>query len=113
MAHFLEGRVTGVFGTHTHVQTADEQVSRAGTAYITDVGMTGPHDSIIGMEKAPSLGRFLTGMPKRMSTAADDVKLSAVIVDLDSESGRASNILRIREDFDLSDFQPNASYGEN
>lgn len=112
LAHFLDGRVSAVFGTHTHVQTADESVSGAGTAYITDVGMTGPHDSIIGMEKAPSLGRFLTGMPKRMSTARDDVRLSAVLIEIDPTSGRAISIERLQRKFNLADFQPDSSYGE-
>lgn len=112
-AHFLDGRVSGIFGTHTHVQTADESVSRAGTAYITDAGMTGPHDSIIGMEKAPSLGRFLTGLPKRMSTASDDVRLSAVLVEIEPSSGRAVSIERMQKNFNLADFQPDSSYGES
>jgi metallophosphoesterase (TIGR00282 family) len=67
--YFLDGRVSAILGTHTHVQTADETISERGTAYITDVGMTGPYDSIIGMAKGPSLQRFLTGMPKRFTCA--------------------------------------------
>jgi len=112
LAHFLDGRVSGVVGTHTHVQTADESVSPAGTAYLTDAGMTGPHDSIIGMEKAPSLGRFLTGMPKRMSTASEDVRLSAVLIEIDPTNGKAVGIERLQRKFNLADFQPEASYGE-
>jgi hypothetical protein len=113
LAHFLDGRVSAVVGTHTHVQTADESVSKGGTAYLTDAGMTGPHDSIIGMEKAPSLGRFLTGMPKRMSTATDDIRLSAVLIEINPENGRAVSISRLQRKFNLADFQPDASYGED
>lgn len=108
MAYYLDGKVSAVVGTHTHVQTADEQVSARGTAYITDVGMTGPHDSIIGMEKGPSLGRFLTGMPKRFTTASDDVRLSGVVVRMDPESGRAVEIERIHQKFDLQAYQNGA-----
>lgn len=102
LLYYLDGRVSTIVGTHTHVQTADEHVTPRGTAYITDVGMTGPHDSIIGMQKKPSLDRFLTGLPARMSVAINDVKLSAVIVRIEIESGRAVSIERIREDFDIT-----------
>ena len=104
MAFYLDGRVSAVIGTHTHVQTADETISLRGTAYLTDAGMTGPHDSIIGMQKGPSLGRFLTGMPKRFSTAVNDVKLSGVLLKVNPENGEAIHIERIREDFDLETF---------
>lgn len=106
MAFYLDGRVSAVVGTHTHVQTADESISLRGTAYLTDAGMTGPHDSIIGMQKGPSLGRFLTGMPKRFSTAVNDVKLSGVVIRVNPENGEAEYIERIREDFDLETFDP-------
>ena len=105
LAHYLDGKVSAVIGTHTHVPTADEQVSERGTAYITDAGMTGPHDSIIGMEKGPSLGRFLTGMPKRFSTASGDVKLRGVLLKIDPSDGRAVHIERISQDFDLGQVQ--------
>jgi metallophosphoesterase (TIGR00282 family) len=105
MAFFLDGRVSAIVGTHTHVQTADEQISERGTAYITDAGMTGPHDSIIGMEKGPSLGRFLTSMPKRFTTATNDVKISGVVVRIDSESGRAESIERFKINFDITQVQ--------
>lgn len=108
LAYYLDGKVAAVVGTHTHVQTADEQVSPRGTAYITDAGMTGPHDSIIGMEKGPSLGRFLTGMPKRFTTASDDVRLSGVVIRMDPESGRAVEIERIHRKFDLQEYQNGA-----
>ena len=105
LLYYLDGRVSAIVGTHTHVQTADDQISAKGTAYITDAGMTGPHDSVIGMEKGPSLGRFLTGMPKRFSTASGDVRLSGVIVKIDPSDGRAISIGRIQMDFDLKDYQ--------
>jgi hypothetical protein len=105
MFYYLDGRVSAVVGTHTHVQTVDDQISAKGTAYITDAGMTGPHDSVIGMEKGPSLGRFLTGMPKRFSTAAGDVKLSGVLVKVDSSDGSALSIDPLMVDFNLEDYQ--------
>lgn len=105
MAYYLDGRVSAVVGTHTHVQTADESVSERGTAYLTDAGMTGPYDSIIGMEKGPSLGRFLTGMPKRFTTASGDVRLSGVVIRIDAESGRAVEIERIMLPFNIDEFQ--------
>jgi metallophosphoesterase (TIGR00282 family) len=105
MWYFLDGRVSAIAGTHTHVQTADEQISERGTAYITDAGMTGPHDSIIGMEKGPSLGRFLTSMPKRFTTATNDVKISGIVVRIEPESGRAESIERFKINFDISQVQ--------
>jgi metallophosphoesterase (TIGR00282 family) len=109
LAYYVDGRVSAVVGTHTHVQTADEKISSRGTAYITDVGMTGPHDSIIGMEKGPSLGRFLTGTPKRFTTATDDVKIQGVVLKIDSESGQTKAIERFSRDFDLMDFHGDRS----
>jgi hypothetical protein len=90
----LDGRVSAMVGTHTHVATADERVLPGGTAYITDVGMTGPHDSVIGMDKVGSLRRFLTGLPARFEPAVDDVRLNSVIVDIDETTGRALSIER-------------------
>jgi metallophosphoesterase (TIGR00282 family) len=105
MAYYLDGLVTAIVGTHTHVQTADEKVSKRGTAYITDAGMTGPHESVIGMEIRPSVDRFLTGMPIRFSTASGDVKISGVVIKADVETGEAMSIERFKEDFDLETFQ--------
>ena len=91
----LDGRVSAVIGTHTHVQTADEQISGRGTAYITDAGMTGPHDSILGMNKGPALKRFLSGRPVRLSVAEEDVKIAGVVIDVDpDDKGRAVAIER-------------------
>jgi hypothetical protein len=107
LAYYLDGKVSAVIGTHTHVPTADEKVSARGTAYITDAGMTGPHKSIIGMDVGPSVGRFLTAMPKRFSTASEDVKIMGVIVKINPEDGSAISIERYSEDFNLADFQSN------
>jgi len=95
MGWFLDGRVTAIVGTHTHVQTADARVLPGGTAYITDVGMTGPHDGVIGVEKAPVIQKFLSGLPTRFEAASGDPMLHGVIVTADDVSGRASNITRL------------------
>ena len=95
MGWHLDGQVTAVVGTHTHVQSADERVLPAGTAYITDVGMTGPHDSVIGVDKQVVLKRFLTGMPGRFNTASGDPRLHGVIVTADADTGRATSIERL------------------
>ena len=95
MGWHLDGQVTAVVGTHTHVQSADERVLPAGTAYITDVGMTGPHDSVIGVDKQVVLKRFLTGMPGRFNTASGDPRLHGVIVTADADPGRATSIERL------------------
>jgi metallophosphoesterase (TIGR00282 family) len=96
---YLDGRVSAVIGTHTHVQTADECILPRGTAYITDAGMTGPHDSIIGIKKKPVLERFLTQLPTRFETATGDIKLCGVVVDVNEESGRARAIHRLKINF--------------
>jgi hypothetical protein len=95
MGWHLDGRVTAVIGTHTHVPTADERVLPNGTAYITDAGMTGPHESIIGTERGPALARFLTGMPSRFEPATGDPRLNGVIVAADDETGKAISITRV------------------
>ena len=95
MGWHLDGKVTAVFGTHTHVQTADERILPHGTAYLTDAGMTGPHDGIIGMEREPSLGRFLNAMPSRFEPATGNPRLNGVIVQADDKTGRATRITRI------------------
>jgi metallophosphoesterase (TIGR00282 family) len=95
MGWHLDGKVTAVVGTHTHVQTADERILPHGTAYLTDVGMTGPHDSIVGMEIGPSLGRFLNALPARFEPATANPRLNAVIVDGDDKSGLATRIERL------------------
>jgi metallophosphoesterase (TIGR00282 family) len=95
MGWHLDGKVTGVFGTHTHVQTADERILPNGTAYLTDAGMTGPHDSIIGMEREPSLGRFLNAMPSRCEPATGNPRLNGVLVSADDKTGRAASVKRL------------------
>jgi 2',3'-cyclic-nucleotide 2'-phosphodiesterase len=97
MGRYLDGRVSVVVGTHTHVQTADEQVFANGTAYITDLGMTGPHDSIIGVDSQIVIQRFLRGMPNRFETATDDARVSGIAVEIDERTGKAVKIARIHE----------------
>ena len=92
---YLEGRVTAVLGTHTHVPTADEKVLPGGTAVQTDVGMTGPYDSVIGVQKDQIVQRFLTNMPTRFEVASNDVRLCATLIDCDPVSGRATGVERI------------------
>jgi len=95
MGWHLDGRATAVFGTHTHVQTADERILPKGTAYLTDAGMTGPHDSIIGVTTEVALGRFLNSMPVRFESATGPGRLNAVIVTADQATGRATAIERL------------------
>lgn len=92
---YLDGRVTAVLGTHTHVPTADEIVQPEGTAYITDTGMTGPYDSVIGVEKAAVIEKFLKQTPVRFEVAKGDVRLCGVVIEADAETGRALSIRRI------------------
>jgi metallophosphoesterase (TIGR00282 family) len=95
MGWYLDGEVSAVVGTHTHVQTADEEILPQGTAYISDAGMTGPFDSVIGINKEVIIERFLTQMPNKFDLAKDDIRMQGVIVDIDSESGKANSINRI------------------
>jgi metallophosphoesterase (TIGR00282 family) len=96
MGRFLDGKVSAVIGTHTHVATADEQILPQGAAYISDAGMCGPHDSVLGRDVAAVLRRFLTQLPQKMEVAEGDVALCGVIVDVDENTGRARSIERIR-----------------
>ena len=93
---YLDGLVSAVLGTHTHVQTADEKILPGGSAYITDVGMTGPFDSVIGREKKDVLERFLTAVPTRFAVAKEDVQLQGVVLDIDEQTGKARSIVRIQ-----------------
>jgi 2',3'-cyclic-nucleotide 2'-phosphodiesterase len=95
MGWYLDGRVAAVVGTHTHVQTSDERVLPGGTAYITDVGMSGPFDSVIGIEKAAIIERFLTSIPARFEVSTTDVRLSGVVISVDSRSRKAAKITRL------------------
>lgn len=96
MGWFLDGQVSAVIGTHTHVPTADEQVLPKGTAFISDVGMTGPHDSVLGRDKEAVIRRFVTQMPQKLEVATGNVLLNGVIVDVDENTGLARSIERLR-----------------
>lgn len=97
MGYFLDGKVTCVYGTHTHVQTADETILNNGTAYITDIGMTGPVESVIGMDVEVSLKRFVTTLPERYKMSSDkNVMLNGIILDIDDETCRTKTIKRIK-----------------
>jgi metallophosphoesterase (TIGR00282 family) len=103
MGWHLDGKVTAVVGTHTHVQTADERILPKGTAYLTDVGMTGPHDSIIGVAIEPALRRFLDAMPARFETATGNPRLNAVVIEADERTGVAVRIERLN--YSMSDLE--------
>lgn len=94
---FLDGRASAVLGTHTHIQTADQRILTKGTAYITDLGMAGPYDSVIGRKIEQILARFLTQMPVRFEMAKDNVQMHGVVLDIDEKTGRARSIERIQE----------------
>ena len=96
MGWFLNGKVSGVLGTHTHVQTSDERILDGGTAYITDVGMTGPLDSVIGIRKEVALERLLTQIPWKFDVATGDIELQGVVLEVDDKTGKSKNIERIR-----------------
>ena len=95
MAWYLDGRVSAVVGTHTHVATADARIMPGGTAYVSDLGMTGPQDSVIGTEVAPVLERFRTGLPQRFEPAKGACILNSVLIDIDDDTGHARDIVRI------------------
>jgi hypothetical protein len=97
LARMLDGRVSAVVGTHTHVQTADEQIFPGGTAYLTDAGFTGPHESVLGREIEPVIQRFLTSMPQRFEVAKERVLLHGAVIEIDEVSGNASHIQRISD----------------
>lgn len=100
LAYYLDGRVTALIGTHTHVQTADERIFPKGMAYLTDAGMTGPHDSVLWTRPQDAIARFLTGLPHRFQMAEGDVKMCAVLLDVDENTGKATAIQRFRLDYD-------------
>jgi hypothetical protein len=95
LARYLDGRVTAVIGTHTHVQTSDARVLAGGTAAITDAGMTGPHDSVIGSDEHNAIKRFVTGMPTRLEPATGDVRIEGVLVEC-NDDGRATSCTAVR-----------------
>jgi metallophosphoesterase (TIGR00282 family) len=96
-ARMLDGQVSAVVGTHTHVQTADEQIFAGGTAYLSDAGFTGPHESVLGREIEPVLKRFLTNMPQRFEVAKNRVQLHGAVIEIDEASGKALKIQRVSE----------------
>jgi 2',3'-cyclic-nucleotide 2'-phosphodiesterase len=97
LARMLDGQVSAVIGTHTHVQTADEQIFRGGTAFLCDAGFTGPHESVLGREVEPIIKRFTTNMPQRFGVARDRIFLQGALLDIDESTGRAVGIQRISE----------------
>ena len=100
MGRYLDGRVSAVLGTHTHVPTADERILPNGTAFQTDVGMTGAYDSVIGFRPDEALHRFLMNTPRKLEVAKRDIRMSGAMVDIDESTGRASRIVRIHEKVD-------------
>lgn len=99
LARWLDGRVTAVVGTHTHVQTSDARLLPRGTAFITDAGMTGPHDSVIGVEAELAIRRMRTGLPVRFETAQGGVRIEGALIECDSKTGKASSIEAVRVPF--------------
>ena len=95
MGYYVDGKISAMFGTHTHVQTADEKILEKGTGYITDIGMTGPENGVIGMDKQVALKRFLTSLPERYKLAEGNCSLNGVVFDIDVENGRTKKIYRI------------------
>jgi metallophosphoesterase (TIGR00282 family) len=98
MGWYADGRVSAICGTHTHIQTADEKILPQGTAYITDVGMTGPYDSVIGQIKERIIERYVTGMPNKFEVAAGKAKLCGVLIDIDEKTGSARSIVRLQKE---------------
>ena len=107
MGYYVDGKVSCVFGTHTHVVTADERILPGGTAYISDLGMTGAHDSVLGRKTESVIKSFRTQMPFAFEIATDDVRINGILVTVDSNSGKAERIERVRIDAEIED---NASY---
>ena len=96
MGWFLNGKASAVLGTHTHVQTSDERILDEGTAYITDAGMTGPLDSVIGIRKQVALERILTQIPWKFDVATEEIELQGVVIEVDSKTGKSKSIQRIK-----------------
>jgi hypothetical protein len=97
LARMLDGQVSAVVGTHTHVQTADDQIFPGGTAYLSDAGFTGPHESVLGREIEPVIKKFITSMPQRFDVAKNHVQLHGVVIEIDEASGKALSIKRLSE----------------
>ncbi len=105
LGRMLDGEVSAVVGTHTHVQTADEQIFPGGTAFLCDAGFTGPHESILGREIEPIIRRFMTSQPQRFGVARERIKLQGAIIEIDDNSGHAKSIRRVSEDVSLNEQQ--------
>lgn len=99
LGHYLDGRISAIVGTHTHIQTADEEILSNGTAYITDVGMTGPHDSVIGVKKEIILKKMSTGMPIKYEIASTGIQINAVVIEIDDHTGDAISIERLKREY--------------
>ena len=99
MGYYFDGRISALIGTHTHIQTADEEILPNGCGYITDVGMTGPHDSVIGMKKEIILEKMTTGMPQKFDVADDGLQINAVFLKIDEKTGKTLEIKRIRRKY--------------
>ncbi len=99
LGFYLEGKITALIGSHTHIQTADEEILPRGTAYITDAGMTGPHDSVIGTDKEIIMQKFTSGMPLRFDVASGGLQINGVVVIVDDNTGRATDIIRIKRNY--------------
>ena len=99
LGFFLDGKITALIGSHTHIQTADEEILPGGTAYITDAGMTGPHDSVIGIDKDIILTKFTSGMPQRYDVASGGLQINGVVVSVDDNTGKATDIIRIKRKY--------------
>lgn len=97
MAYYLDGEITAIFGTHTHTQTADEQILEKGTAFITDIGMTGPKNGVIGMDKDAALKRFVTSLPERYKIATGETMFNSVLFEIDDNTNKVKNITRINK----------------
>jgi hypothetical protein len=97
MARMLDGQVSAIVGTHTHVQTADEQIFPGGTAFLCDGGFTGPHESVIGREIEPIIRRFMTNMPQKFEVAKGRILLQGAVIEIDEQTGRAKGIQRVSE----------------
>jgi len=100
---YLDGKVSAVLGTHTHIQTADERILPQGTAFLTDAGMTGPYDSVIGRRVEDVLARFLTSIPTRFAVASDNVLLCGAVLDIDEKSGKARSIVRVQKKLEINE----------
>ena len=96
LGYFSDGKVSAVVGTHTHVQTADEKILSQGTAFLTDLGMTGPYNSVIGQNKEKIIERFLTCLPKKFEVALEDIQLHGVVLSIEEETGRTQKIIRVQ-----------------